>query len=970
MRFLDPRNVRSLERSVALTCRRAGELTDPSALHPAWIGLFLAALLVRAGSLGREGGLPASLEDLLAPGPGGAAARRLSVRKGLLLFPGVLRPAEECLAALTPETEEALAAGLRDLPEEAFLCDDGLGWAHQAWQAGRKAAQQRSGVRIGAEGLGPVTQLFTDGYMAEFLLSRAFGDLDADHPPRVLDPCCGCGTFLLSALPRLVARWLPLTGGDVRRACDAALEDGLFGLDIDPRCAELTVCSLVLAAWRFPGAGGLRPVPRPRIGCPGHPPEASRAEWISLARGESDLERACSDLWERFCGAAVLGSLLEPPDREAEAVWKALEAALAREDAHRIGTEFPSAGPPYGAGGLLESARLLSDRYGMVATNVPYLSRPKQDPILASFSAARYPEARRDLATVFLERSLALCAPGGVTALVTPQNWLFLGAYRQLRRRLLRETTWRLVVRLGEGAFGSISATGAFSALILLRKGKPPTGHLVEMLDAGAVRGASSKRDFLERAQAVPRDQESILEAEDARLVWTDPSPFPPLSGFAESLVGLQNGDAPRYVRCFWELPAPGGGWVPFQGAPDGKSAVSGRSFFLLWEEGAGSLAASPQARIQGTAAWGRRGVAVRLMRHLDCALYDGAPYDQACAVLLPRDPADLPALWTFCRQGVLAEEVRRIDGKLNVTNAVLLKAPFDLPRWREEALRAFPQGLREPRCGDPTQWDFHGGIAGSAEPLQVAVARLLGYRWPAEGPPSPGDPQACILPLAAGDGRPVAAQRLRALLRDAYGASWSHAMEGELVRRAGGRDGSLETWLRDRFFVHHLSVFRHRPFVWQVWDGRRDGFSALLLCHVLDADRLRALVEGPLAEWIRDRGEGAGDGRAADAAKELRRKLLLILAGEAPYDVFVRWKPLTRQPVGWEPDWGDGVRLNIRPFVEAGILRARPRIRWEADRGRDGPGEPWYGVCGGERRNDLHLDLAGKEEARRAGRP
>ena len=36
----------------------------------------------------------------------------------------------------------------------------------------------------------------------------------------------------------------------------------------------------------------------------------------------------------------------------------------------------------------------------------------------------------------------------------------------------------------------------------------------------------------------------------------------------------------------------------------------------------------------------------------------------------------------------------------------------------------------------------------------------------------------------------------------------------------------------------------------------------------------------------------------------------------EAPYDLFVRWKPLRDQAIGWHPDFNDGVRFNICPFL------------------------------------------------------
>ncbi len=99
-------------------------------------------------------------------------------------------------------------------------------------------------------------------------------------------------------------------------------------------------------------------------------------------------------------------------------------------------------------------------------------------------------------------------------------------------------------------------------------------------------------------------------------------------------------------------------------------------------------------------------------------------------------------------------------------------------------------------------------------------------------------------------------------------------------------------------------------------------------------------------------------------AAQELKKKLELILEGEPPYDIFVRWKPLHEQPIGWEPDLNDGVRLNIRPFVEAGVLRTKFTINWKKDRGKD-PTPNATGTT--ERHNDRHLTLAEKRAARRA---
>ena len=137
------------------------------------------------------------------------------------------------------------------------------------------------------------------------------------------------------------------------------------------------------------------------------------------------------------------------------------------------------------------------------------------------------------------------------------------------------------------------------------------------------------------------------------------------------------------------------------------------------------------------------------------------------------------------------------------------------------------------------------------------------------------------------------------------------------------------------------------------------------------------------LGDWIgrqkRDANSGVdGANEKLAAAEALKTRLELILAGEAPYDIFVRWKKLEDQPAGWNPDLNDGVRMNIRPFISvpdvgkrgAGVLREKPNIKWDKDRGSDGPSAPWYELGlqysgkRGDRINDHHLSLAQKRKA------
>ena len=242
------------------------------------------------------------------------------------------------------------------------------------------------------------------------------------------------------------------------------------------------------------------------------------------------------------------------------------------------------------------------------------------------------------------------------------------------------------------------------------------------------------------------------------------------------------------------------------------------------------------------------------------------------------------------------------------------------------------------------------------------------------------------LLPLADEDGvvcissvrgEPPAAERLLEMLHAAYGSKWSDSLIDKLLFETGCKSGTtLDDWLRNSFFEQHCKLFHQRPFVWHLWDGRKDGFSVLVNYHRLDNSTLKNLTYSYLGDWITIQKREAADGKpGADsrlaAAQDMQKKLELILEGEPPYDIFVRWKPLSEQAIGWHPDLNDGVRMNIRPFVKAGILRKNPNIKWTKDRGKEPnrPADqfPWFWIDGeftGERVNDVHMNLADKTRA------
>lgn len=977
-----------------------------------------------------EHGVPVTLDDCeeIAHARGESDLWLVASELASAMLPGIFRSDDPVLQlTLAPEGQQRLEEILANLPREVFASEDGLGWVYQYWQSKKKKEVNASERKIGGADIAPVTQLFTENYMVRFLLENTLGAWWASRNPAsplmkeweylrfdeegkpaaasfpgwpetvaqvtVMDPCCGSGHFLVVAFEMLRKMRMEAEGLSAADAGDAVLRDNLFGLELDPRCTQIAAFALALQAWK---TGGYRELPIPNIACSGISAKGKLEDWKKLAKGDERLERSLERLHALFSDAGDLGSLIDPRREtsgellvaEYDEVSPLLDRALGRET-----TKDPSA-EVFGAAvrGAFRAARLLANTYSLVVTNVPYLTRIRHGSALLSVGDRSYSDSKSDLATMFLVRLERLAGRGGTYSLVSPQNWLFLTWYRRLRERLLDRQTLNFVARVGEHGFSSAAAAGAFVCLTALSEATPLDDHAVWTLDAGPGKNPDDKRVELQSAP-VGRVRQSIMrKSPDSRVLLKEMADAPLLSEFAVSSQGICTGDYQRFGRKYWEFPRLSSGWEFQQSTVTEVTPYGGREHVLYWEDGAGTLVTTIRDRLGagGESAWIRGtehrnafGVAIAQTRYLRPTLFTGGLIDNNVAVIIPRLVDDLPAIWAYCTSPEYFEAVREMDAKLNVTGGTLIKVPFDRKRWTAVAAELYPHGLPKPSTDSPTQWTASGMPLDSKSSLHVAVSRLCGFRWPrqtgSEFPDCPAlgpdglerfadeDGIICI-PSVRGE-RP-ASERLRALLAAAFGDEWSSAREADLLAEVGYAGKSLEQWLRDGFFDQHSQLFHQRPFVWQVWDGMKDGFSALVNYHRLDRPNLEKLVYTYLGEWIRQQRESAAAGTpGADlrlaAAAELRGKLELILEGDDPYDIFVRWKPLEEQPIGWEPDLNDGVRLNIRPFVTAGVLRKDPKIKWGKDRGKDPESAPWYAVFKGDRVNDHHLTLAEKRAAR-----
>lgn len=173
----------------------------------------------------------------------------------------------------------------------------------------------------------------------------------------------------------------------------------------------------------------------------------------------------------------------------------------------------------------------------------------------------------------------------------------------------------------------------------------------------------------------------------------------------------------------------------------------------------------------------------------------------------------------------------------------------------------------------------------------------------------------------------------------------------------------SLEEWLETEFFPYHTSFYRLRPILWQITSHRRGkpAFSCLIYWHKFDSDTLRKIQQvylRPLADTAKQEAERLGGQiialresgaplrtlREADRSSrqvedrwdELRSLQEHIQALLQPHALSVQsrsdWVIEKVNEIvvhGYQPVRDYGVRVNIEPLKQAGILpQAAERVK------------------------------------------
>ncbi|MBK7192721.1 MAG: Eco57I restriction-modification methylase domain-containing protein [Myxococcales bacterium] len=110
-------------------------------------------------------------------------------------------------------------------------------------------------------------------------------------------------------------------------------------------------------------------------------------------------------------------------------------------------------------------------QYDLVVGNPPYQGTSKMAD--AAYVAKHYPRGKADLYAAFLERGLQLVRDGGVSALLTMRNWMFIKQFSALREWLLETFDLRMLGDVDRGAFDEVPNEVLAAVMSIVRCCRP-----------------------------------------------------------------------------------------------------------------------------------------------------------------------------------------------------------------------------------------------------------------------------------------------------------------------------------------------------------------------------------------------------------------------------------------------------------------------------------------------------------------
>ena len=280
---------------------------------------------------------------------------------------------------------------------------------------------------------------------------------------RVIDPCCGSGhilAYLFDVLMQIYGTY----GYTTREAVASIVENNLYGLDIDPRAAQLANFAVMMKARQYDRRWFSRGI-QPHVYAIVESNHVEPFAVTAFCDGDKGRQAAMDAIVRQLKDAKEYGSLLTVSPQD----WPALYARF---------EEIETGAPLYADAvrpllPLVQVAEALAQQYDVVVTNPPYMGGSGMSGKLSDFVKKNYPDSKSDLFAVFIERCGQMTGKNRYQAMITQHAWMFLSSFEKLREKMQHRETVSMA-HLGPRAFEEIGGEVVQTTSFVLYNGHIP----------------------------------------------------------------------------------------------------------------------------------------------------------------------------------------------------------------------------------------------------------------------------------------------------------------------------------------------------------------------------------------------------------------------------------------------------------------------------------------------------------------
>lgn len=405
------------------------------------------------------------------------------------------------------------------------VCEDVevIGWLYQYYISEKKDEVfegLKKKKKITPEDIPAATQLFTPNWIVRYLVENSLGRLWMLNRPnsnlinsmdyyikpeqedtdflkisspeelKICDPACGSGHMLVYAFDLLYSIYEE-EGYQLIEIPGLILKNNLYGIDIDERAGELAAFALTMKA-RGKYKRFLKKPIQPNI-CVLERVEINDDDLKSYTNelGRDLLTSPFIQTIEQFKNVNNFGSLLKPIETNSKGILqilkqKGLNSNLLQADTHNKILK------------IIKMIDYLSPKYHVVVANPPYMGGKGMNVELSDYAKKEFPDSKRDLFAMFIERNLELVVIKGLIGMITMQSWMFLSSYEKLRVNLLNSKTILSMAHLGARGFDSISGEVVQTTAFVIENEykKDYKGDYLRLVDGKSE--AEKQKDFKE----------------------------------------------------------------------------------------------------------------------------------------------------------------------------------------------------------------------------------------------------------------------------------------------------------------------------------------------------------------------------------------------------------------------------------------------------------------------------------------